>query len=216
MEPPPLQSLYDIRTSGNPPPKAAQVVTKLRHIPKSAITLDLLPGDFRLIKYAMIDNHVKLEAVQKRFLRFVGASREDYGLICIDCNPSSSFITSCALHACDHILAPIRPDRYSVLGLEILYELVGQIPTINPKPNILALLNGIPRRGYDRAVEDALRGHMTFGDRLLTHPIYQSKLLEAKVGYTGFATDRPVAWKSLLKQEITAVVDELASRLGMT
>ena len=215
MEQPPLTGLYDIKTSDTPPPKAASIVSQLRHFLKTPISLDLLPGDFRLVKYSMIDNHLKLNSVQKRFLRFIHESRGQYGLICIDCNPSSSFITSCALHACTHILVPIRPDRYSVLGLEILHDFVDAIPTIDPKPQILALLNGIPRRNYDRAVEDEVRAHETFGGKMLTNRLYQSGLLEAKTGYTGFATDKPVPWKDLLKKEISAVVDEIASRLGM-
>jgi len=215
MEPPPMAGLHDIRTSDGPPPEAAKVIYGLRHFLKSPITLDLLPGDFRLVKYSMIDNRLKLDSVQKRFLRFVGESRKSYGLICIDCNPSSSFITGCALHACTHLLVPIRPDRYSVLGLEILYDFVSQIPTIEPKPEILALLNGIPRRNYDRSVEDEVRAHKTFGGQMLVNPLYQSGLLEAKTSYTGFATDKPVPWRNLLKKQISAVVDELASRLGM-
>ena len=200
MEPPPLMGLHDIRTSDSPPPKAADVIYRLRYFLKLPITLDLLPGDFRLVKYSMIDSRRKLDSVQTRFLRFIGESRKHYRLICIDCNPSSSFITSCALHACTHILVPIRPDRYSVLGLEILYDFVSEIPTISPKPEVLALLNGIPRRKYDSAVEDELRAHDTFGRNVLTSPVYQSGLLEAKTGYTGFATDKPVAWRDLLKE----------------
>ena len=215
MEPPPLQGLYDITTTDAPPPNAEDLVYGLRHFKQMPITLDLLPGDFRLIKYSMIDNRTKLDAVQQRFLRFVSNSRRKYGLVCIDCNPSSSFITSCALHACNYILAPIRPDRYSVLGLEILHELVDQIPTIDPKPSVMALLNAIPRRNYDGIVEAELRNHATFGDALLTNPVYQSALLEATTGYTGFATDKPVPWRRMLTDEITSVVDELASRLGI-
>ena len=216
MEPPQSRGLHDIRTSDSPPPKAAAVVRQLRHILRSNVTLDLLLGDFRLIKYSMIDNRLKLDSMQKRFLRFIGESRRAYGLICIDCNPSSSFITSCALHACTHILVPIRPDRYSVLGLEILCDFVSQIPTIHPQPEILALLNGIARQNSSSAVEDELRAHATFGGKVLTNPLYQSGLLVAETGYTGFATDKPVPWRRLLKKEISAVVDELASRLGLT
>ena len=215
MEPPPLLGLHDISISDSPPPKAKDIIRQLRYIRKSPVTLDLLPGDFRLVKYSMIDNRLKLDSVQQRFLRFIGESRRDYGLICIDCNPSSSFITSCALHACTHILVPIRPDRYSVLGLEILYDFVSEIPTIDPKPEIAVLLNGIPRRNYDRAVEHEVRAHMTFGGKMLTNPLYRSGLLEAKTGYTGFATDKPVPWRDLLRKEISAVVDELASRFGI-
>ena len=217
MEPPQSMGLHDTRASDSPPPRAEHIIWRLRYFAKpSTVSLDLLPGDFRLVKYTMIDNRLKLDSVQRRFLRFIGESRKDYSLICVDCNPSSSFITSCALHACTHILVPIRPDRYSVLGLEILCDFISGIPTIFPQPEILLLLNGIPRRNYYSAIEDELRAHTTFGPKVLTNPLYQSGLLESRAGYTGFATDRPAPWRHLLKEEISAVVDELTSRLGLT
>lgn len=215
MEPPPAMGLHDIKISASPPPKTADIVHGLRYIQRSEITLDLLPGDFRLIKYSMIDNHTKLDSVRRRFLKFIGETRKDYGLVCIDCNPSSSFITSCALHACTHLLVPVRPDRYSLLGLENLNDFVEEIPTIDPKPELLVLLNGIPRRSYDSAVEDELRAHNNFGAKVLTNPLYQTGLLEAKTGYTGFATDKPVPWRELLKKEISLVVDELVTKFGV-
>ena len=214
MEPSPPIGLHDIRTSASPPPKAEDVIRKLRSIKRTHVTLDLLPGDFGIVKYSMVDNQRKLDWVRKRFLRFIGESRTHYGLICIDCNPSSSFITSCALHSCTHLLVPVRPDRYSVLGLEILVDFVNRIPTIDRKPELLILLNGIPRQDYDSSVEDELRAHKTFGTSVLTNPLYQSGLLEAKVHYSGFATDRPLPWRGQLKREIAAVVDEIATRLG--
>ncbi|MDE2716414.1 MAG: ParA family protein [Chloroflexota bacterium] len=216
MEPPPPIGLHDIKTSTSPPPKAEDIVKKLRYIRFSPVCLDLLPGDFRIVKYSMIDNRGKLDIVQQRFLRFIGESRKDYGLICIDCNPSSSFITSCALHACTHIVVPVRPDRYSLLGLEILGDFIDAIPTVNPKPELIILLNGIRRQDEDSAVEYELRAHHTFGPQALTNRLYYSRLLEATAGYTGFATDKPVPWRNLLKKEISAVVDELATRLGIT
>ena len=217
MEPPSLIGLHDIQTSDLPPPKAKDIIRQLRYLTRTPnISLDLLPGDFRLVKYSMIDNLLKLDSVRKRFLRFVGESREHYGFICIDCNPSSSFITGCALHACTHIVVPIRPDRYSALGLDLLCNLINEIPTINPKPEILLLLNGVPRRKYDSAVEDGLRAHTTYGPKVLTNPLYHSRLLVATTGYTGFATDKPAPWRHRLTDEISALVDELASRLGLT
>ncbi|RYF48811.1 MAG: ParA family protein, partial [Cytophagaceae bacterium] len=48
----------------------------------------------------------------------VEQARKSRDLICIDCNPSSSFLTLCALLTATHVLIPVRPDRYSMLGLE--------------------------------------------------------------------------------------------------
>ena len=215
MEPDSNGGLHDIAVSTKPPPSPDSITHQLRQFRGGHPTLELLPGDFRLVKYAMISNKTKLDSVQKRFLRFLGMARKQYDLICIDCNPSSSFITHCALHACSHLLVPVRPDRYSILGLELLSDFVQDVPTIHPKPAMMVLLNGIPRSGYDPTVENELRGHGTFGGMTLAIRIRVSSLLRARADYTGFATDRPVPWRNLLRREISAVVDELIVRLGL-
>jgi chromosome partitioning protein len=217
MEPKTNVGLFDITADSTPPPPVASLRHGLRHILNAnpPITLDLIPGDFRLVKYSLISDERKLESVKARFLKFISEARKEYSLICLDCNPSSSFITSCALHACQYMLVPVRPDRYSVLGLELLVDLLGTLPTVNPKPQTIILLNGIPRQKYDATIENELRAHDTFGSQVIAGHLRYSRLLEARGDYTGFATDKPVPYRELLRTEIGGIVDELAKRLGL-
>lgn len=217
MEPPSNVGLFDVAVVDAPPPPSADLVYQLRYFTSSkpVVSLDLLPGDFRLVKYSLISDAAKLDAARQRFLRFISQARDDYRLICIDCNPSSSFITNCALHACTHLLVPVRPDRYSILGVELLADLLDRIPTILPKPQMIILLNGVPRQKYNPRIENELRAHGTFGTRVLASTLHQSGLLEARSDYTGFATDKPVPYRSLLKTEITGIVGELRQKLGL-
>src|SRR6266478_6496409 len=79
-----------------------------------------------------------------------------------------------ALHACTHILVPVRPDRFSMLGLEILSEFVDSLPSLSPKPQIFVVLNGIRRGGHDsvaNAVEAELRAHPKFAPRTLVNVV---------------------------------------------
>jgi chromosome partitioning protein len=216
MEPSSDLGLFDIAVSTAPPPQARDIAHGLRHFPTAnpPITLDLIPGDFRLVKYSLVADQDKLKAAHERFCRFIAEARREYGLVCIDCNPSSSFITSCALHACTHLLVPVRPDKYSILGLEILADFLDQIPTIYPKPGIIVVLNGIPRQGYDRKIENELRAHQAFGAKVLASSLHLSRILEARSDYTGFATDKGAPHTKKLVTEIRALVDELAKGLG--
>jgi chromosome partitioning protein len=89
-----------------------------------------------------MDDNVKLKAVKERFLKFILQEKRSNNAIFIDCNPSSSFLTLCALHAATHVLVPVRPDRFSMLGLEILAEFIETLPTLSPKPQLLIVLKG--------------------------------------------------------------------------
>ena len=216
MEPPPAVGLFQIKTSATPPPLPDEISVKLWFFAKlnPEQKLAIVPGDFNLVKYSLMDDNRKLVVVRKRFINFIQLARKDFKVICIDCNPSSSFLTLCALHACTHILVPVRPDKYSILGLELLSDFVDSIPSIKPKPDIVVLLNGIPRSNYVATIENELRSHPVFGARTLANKLYQSSLLVAHPDYTGFATDKRVPYKQRLKREITDVVDELAGKLG--
>ena len=217
MEPSPTSGLFEIRTSSTPPPTPDEIGKGLWQFPKSTPLqqLMIIPGDFNLIKYSLMDDNRKLTAVRNRFLGFVAKARAQFKVICIDCNPSSSFLTTCALHACTHIVVPVRPDRYSILGLEMLADFVDFIPSINPKPEIIVVLNGTPKSRYDRRIEDELRAHPVFGSQTLVHPIHHSNMLMANPNYTGFATDKRGPYRAVLRNQISKVVDELASKLGI-
>lgn len=212
MEPPSDVGLFDVATTDKPPPPTSELMKRFWQFQDGSAYLDLIPGSFELVKYSLIGDQHKLAAVQKRFLQFISQARSEYDLVVIDCNPSSSFITICALHACTYLLVPVRPDRYSVLGLELVVDLLDMLPTIHPKPEITILLNAIPRQNYDKSTENELRGHRRFGPKVLVNILRHSKLLEASSNYTGFATDKPVSYKNLLKTEIRSIVDELATR----
>ena len=215
MEPPPMQSLFKINTSNAPLPEPANVSIQLwKKARRKDIDLRILPGDFRLVKYSLMDDHKQLAVAEKRFLAFIKKCRQDGRITVIDCNPSSSFLTLCALKACTHLLVPVRPDRYSILGVELLDQFFEEVPTLEPKPKMI-LLNGVPRRGYDRSVEDDLRSHSRLGQETLVSRLHQSKKLEAKPSYTGFATDKPGPYINVLKREIDAIADEIGRKLGL-
>lgn len=210
MEPPSDVGLLDVIATDHAPPATSELVVRLKQTIDGGAFLDLVPGDFSLVKYSVIDDHVKLAKVSKRFQRFIAEAKKTYDLIVLDCNPSSSFITMCALMVSNNVLVPIRPDKYSSLGLEMLYDYVNQLPQIHPKPVFNVLLNAIPRSNYNPAVEDDLRAHGTFGPRVLVNKIYQSTILAASPAFTGFATDKKVPHRWRVSANISSVAAELA------
>lgn len=183
MEPASEVGLFDVAVSELPPPAASTITNSLFFLTDDqSIELDIVPGDFQLVKYSLMDDNAKLSAVRQRFLKFVSREKENYRSIFIDCNPSSSFLTLCALHAATHVLVPVRPDRFSMLGLEILSEFIENLPTLAPKPHLIIALNGIRRGGRDKVattVEAELRAHPKFGPRTLTNFVPESGLLRA-------------------------------------
>ena len=220
MEPPSEPSLFKIKVTDEPPPSARSIGSELFYFRRSdpRTSLLVIPGDFRMVKYSLMDDNKQLASVRGRFFKFIEAEKSNFGVICIDCNPSSSFLTLCALQACTHVLVPVRPDKYSVLGLEVLNEFIDNVPSISPKPQLHIALNGMPRSmvGTDAArIEAELRGHAEFGVRTMARVIHESSHLKAKTDYTGFASDRKGPWSGVVRAELARFADELAGKIGV-
>lgn len=183
--------------------------------PRKVYKLDLIPGDFDLSKFSLIDDKKVLELSKRRFISFISKAREQYDLICIDCNPSTSFLNMCALKVSTHLLVPVRPDRYSMLGLRLLDSFVNNLKEITTKPKKIIILNGIPATNYDPTVENELRSDPIYGPITLATNLTSSTLLTANPNYTGFATDKKVAYTKSLRDRMHLLSDELAMALGV-
>jgi chromosome partitioning protein len=77
---------------------------------------DLIASQFETIKYTEIGIDQRNLAIQN-FNRSLEVLKRHYQYIIIDCNPSASLLTRCALQTCGRILAPIRPDQTARRGL---------------------------------------------------------------------------------------------------
>jgi len=213
MEPPPKTDLFDVKVTKTPPPKAWDISPRLQENGRAFI--DLVCGDFDLVKYSLIADKGKLDKVKTRFLRFISQAKEDYDLVVIDCNPSSSFITQCALHACAHILVPVKAEVYSMLGLELLKKYIEDSPTLHPKPDLTILLNESPDWDTTRATEKEIRGHATLGPLVLAARLPYSTLLAARPNRFGFATNLGLPHRWTLYHRIRVIVDELSQKWGL-
>lgn len=219
LEDPANFSLYKTSAAGAHPPSAEEIVTLMKYSRtpdgKAGARLDLLAGDFSLVKYSLLDDKGVLGEAKRRFREFIELAKKEYDLICIDCNPSSSFLTTCALCVSSHVLIPVRPDRYSMLGLRLLDEFLGGLIGMVVKPKKIIVLNGVITSNYDPTVENELRSDPIYGPLTMGTHLTATKLLEAKPTYTGFATDRRVAHSAALKKRIRALSTELVVALGL-
>jgi chromosome partitioning protein len=213
FEPQPSNNFFDIIVTDSPPPPASAICTRLKQVQASAACLDMIVGDFDLVKYSLIDDNKKLGLAIKYFKRFISQARDEYDLVVIDCNPSSSFITQCALTTSTHILSPVRPDKYSVIGVRLVSDLLDRIAP-DPRPEQLIVMNAVPRGSSPETVETELRSSK-FAASVLANRLHKSSLLAAQPSYTGFATDKRVAYKEQLKSDMKKLAIELASRLGV-
>lgn len=213
FEPAPSDDFFKVKSSDQPPPAAKDISITLRKVGDGKqARLDLIPGAFDLMKYSMIDDPAQLRLAAQNFSRFISKARDDYDLIVFDCNPSSSFVTKCALENSNNVLSPVRPDKFSIQGVGMVDRLFSHLGVT---VDHMILFNGIKRSAPRSGVEKELRSHIKFGPKALVNRLATSKKLSAEPTYTGFATDIGGPYSAVLKDEIGKISDEIATQLGL-
>jgi chromosome partitioning protein len=205
-----------------PPPE--NIALPLRPSAKRSLRLDIAIGHFEIVKFSLNLSSEHREQLLENFRLFVEQARRTYGLVIIDLNPGASFLTEAALRCSTHILAPVRPDRYSKRGLELVDRLMAGAMRLERVPNRLAVVNGIKRAG-NRAVKDPERQVVNEIRELwptLSSELGESDLLRARPrtpradeDLTYWMAHQPWHSGSAIRSELISTANELAAELGV-
>ena len=123
--------------------------------------LHLIGSDIRLA-----GAEVELVSVKERefyLKKLLGAVRDDYDFIFVDCPPSLSLLTLNALAAADSVLVPIQCEYYALEGVTALMNTINRVKhTFNPRLEIegilLTMLDGRTNLGIQ--VVDQVKKHL--------------------------------------------------------
>lgn len=145
---------------------------------------ELVTGDERLFEFTL-DTRSEREKTEAftRFRALVALLRSRSDAVVIDSNPCATFLTRLAITAADHIVAPVRPEKYSLTGLNMLEHVVREVRGRPLRPaEFSVLLNGVNDRTRSDAGTDA--DAMTRAE-ISAAPFYGASLLEESVPYAG-------------------------------
>lgn len=171
--------------------------------------IDILPGDFRMMQMNIRGDVASQRTSRLRWDKLVADARSAYDYVVLDCNPASSFMTTTAIQTATHLLVPVRPDKFSILGLALVSDYAHSIPGLRKQPEVLVLLNGVGRGSPPSEVERELRSHAEYGRRTLVSRMPQSNLLAARADATGFAVDQGRPYSLELGRTLRTIADEL-------
>lgn len=190
--------------------------------------LDLVCGDERLFEFTMdVRAGRDKDAAFARWSAFIHALRLEYQAVVIDTNPCATFLTRCAISASDHIVAPVRPERYSLSGLSMLEWVTREIRDRPVRPEEFSvLLNGVGDRVRSRPMGDV--DALTRAE-IAVAPFFGTTLLRSAIPYSGLLRATPddryavnpinvtamlrLAQRSL-KEALTDAAAEILTRAG--
>ena len=153
-----------------------------------APNFELVAGDERLFEFTLDTrpDRDKAEAFT-RFRALIAALRARSDAVIIDSNPCATFLTRLAITTADHIVAPVRPERYSLTGLNMLEHVVREVRGRPLRPEEFSvLLNGVNDRTRSGETGDAdtltraeIQNAPFFGGALLPDEVPYSAVLRS-------------------------------------
>lgn len=102
-------------------PEKNDIIVNLKDDPK----ISLIPGDLQTVFLERNGSTSTENSLDKFIVR-----REilnDFDYVFIDCPPTYSFYTTTAFNASDYYIVPVGIDPYSILGIDLLEQVVKQI-----------------------------------------------------------------------------------------
>lgn len=150
--------------------------------------LDLIAGDERLFEFTLdLGSQRDREEAFARFHAMVAMLRKRYQAVVIDTNPCATFLTRCAVTAADHIVAPVRADKYSLAGLNLLEWVTRTIRQRAVRPGeFTVLLNAVGERNRLGEDSDAMTR-----DQIANAPFFGSALLPVAIPFSTLLRSSP-------------------------
>jgi len=151
---------------------------------------ELVAGDERLFEFTLDtrSDRDKAEAFT-RFRALISALRARSDAVIIDSNPCATFLTRLAITTADHIIAPVRPEKYSLTGLNMLEHVVREVRGRPLRPSEFSvLLNGVNDRTRSGETADA-DAHTR--NEIANAPFFGSALLPIEIPYSAVLKSAP-------------------------
>jgi chromosome partitioning protein len=156
---------------------------------RKAPRFDIVCGDERLFEFTLDTRSERDKAAAfSRFRALIVALREQYEAVIIDANPCATFLTRLAVSSADHIVAPVRPEKYSLTGLNMLEHVVREVRGRPLRPDEFSvLLNGVNdrTRSQDGDADALTRAEIEAA------PFFGASLLKEEVPYAGVLRSVP-------------------------
>jgi chromosome partitioning protein len=162
--------IYDVLINDLP---LSEVVVKVAGFPNLeavAANADLAGAEIQLVP--TVAREFRLQAALQTYLSVKQNAGRRFDYVFIDCPPSLGLLTINALAAADEVLVPIQCEYYSLEGLSLLLQTLGEVQKrLNPKISlttiVLTMFDGRTRLAND--VADNVKKH--FPTQLINTPI---------------------------------------------
>ena len=162
--------IYDVLINDLPINEVVVKVASFPHLEAVAANSDLAGAEIQLVP--TVAREFRLQTALQTYLSAKQNAGQRFDYVFIDCPPSLGLLTINALAAADEVLVPIQCEYYSLEGLSLLLQTLGEVqkrlnPRISLTTIVLTMFDGRTRLAND--VADNVKKH--FPNELVNIPI---------------------------------------------
>lgn len=172
-------------------------------------------GDKNLARTMFMIEADKMRRSDLRLKKSMKEVKRLFDFVIIDCSPTDNILSTNSLVASDYVLIPVNYDKYSLSGLDTLYEKIGFIQEeSNENLKILGIFAAMYKPTLImNSVDEVLRTHHIFGDHVLNSRIrYNIKVSEAPFANLPI---RYYAATSNAAQDYASLTDEILVKMNV-
>ena len=131
--------IYDVLINDLPMANAAVKVANFPFLEAITANSDLAGAEIQLVP--AVAREFRLQAALQTFLSAKQNAGQRFDYVFIDCPPSLGLLTINALAAADEVLVPIQCEYYSLEGVSLLLETLGEVQKrLNPKISLTTIV----------------------------------------------------------------------------
>jgi chromosome partitioning protein len=156
----------------------------------------------------------RTKPLEERFEKFIGACREEYDFVFIDCHPAGSIFTKTALQNSDHVLIPVAPQRYALRGIGLMLEFIAA-KSLRGQPAMPHILFNLTPRDGVADEESQIRANPRYAGRCLNATLKEYKAFSEPADGSGFVWLSRKPWSTQAFRNLLTVASEFAGRIGM-
>lgn len=210
---PSIQKIFSPSAGRLEDPKIEEIILELSE------KLHIVPGELRTI---FMERETASGAAEQKLYNFIDEYKikEKYDYVLIDCPPTYSFYTIAALLASDLYLIPVTPDAYSLLGVDLLQEVIEHLKSNyrlnfqnHPLDNLGVIFTKIPKRVSSGIKSNIEQIKEAYEEKDV--PFFENSYLKAeKVATSKLSTFILDRQDESLKNNIKKISEEFMDKVG--